>query len=331
MKNLFLIDGASGTGKSDLLGFVARNHDLSLVRKYTTRERRDYEEAGLIQVELEFVSEEEFDKLDLEYQYRYRRRIDSARSERYGFKKSTLNAALESSRNVFVVVRSATVIRQLTGDYSFLNVIPVYIYTDEDKIQERLRGEGLTKEQIRFRVERLREARDDYFQNPQLYSEVLINTSSSENFHRLIRSQLIAKYASQPEIDEKLVFVLMSVGFDAHPELEDHYSAIERAVEALGNGYRVERLDEVAGMTRSLTEEAKRRIEACRLAIVDISYNPPNVYYELGYAHCAEKECLIVASQKTKPLFYPREYRIVRFRNAKELNEQLTKILRRML
>jgi len=44
MKNLYLIDGASGTGKSDLVHYVTDfKNDVKLVQKYTTRAERDYE------------------------------------------------------------------------------------------------------------------------------------------------------------------------------------------------------------------------------------------------------------------------------------------------
>jgi hypothetical protein len=45
MKNLFLIHGASATGKSDLLKWVTENNadDVSFVVKGTTRAQREYE------------------------------------------------------------------------------------------------------------------------------------------------------------------------------------------------------------------------------------------------------------------------------------------------
>lgn len=44
MKNLFLIDGASGTGKSDPIRYVLDfKSNATVVPKYSTREERDYE------------------------------------------------------------------------------------------------------------------------------------------------------------------------------------------------------------------------------------------------------------------------------------------------
>ena len=45
MKNLFLIDGASGTGKSDLIKYVSDfNDDISFIKKFSTRKPRRNEE-----------------------------------------------------------------------------------------------------------------------------------------------------------------------------------------------------------------------------------------------------------------------------------------------
>lgn len=58
MKKLFLVDGAAGTVKSDLIRFI--NTVLSpnsiIVTKYTTRPKRKNDEL----VDLKFISEEKF-------------------------------------------------------------------------------------------------------------------------------------------------------------------------------------------------------------------------------------------------------------------------------
>jgi hypothetical protein len=57
MKNLFIIDGASGTGKSDLVNYATEfNIDATLVRKITTRKKRDYENSTFVwKLDLDFV------------------------------------------------------------------------------------------------------------------------------------------------------------------------------------------------------------------------------------------------------------------------------------
>ena len=62
MNKLFLIDGAAGTGKSDLMDFVKRqsDYDIYSVGKITTRGQRNIEEAKT--TDLTFVSPDEFEK-----------------------------------------------------------------------------------------------------------------------------------------------------------------------------------------------------------------------------------------------------------------------------
>ena len=74
MKNLFLVDGASGTGKSDLLRWVIDNNadDVRYLQKGTTRGQRPQEQndTGIL-LDLEFLSKAEFKAKQYDYTYRY--------------------------------------------------------------------------------------------------------------------------------------------------------------------------------------------------------------------------------------------------------------------
>lgn len=59
-KKILLIVGASGTGKTSVAERLEQQYGLKSVCSYTTREKRSDDEYGHI-----FVTEEEFDKLDL--------------------------------------------------------------------------------------------------------------------------------------------------------------------------------------------------------------------------------------------------------------------------
>ena len=73
MKNLFLVDGVSGTGKTDLVEWVLNRHsDVDIVKKFTTREKRDYEKDIEEFLDLEFgFSKEKLKQLKLDYTYVY--------------------------------------------------------------------------------------------------------------------------------------------------------------------------------------------------------------------------------------------------------------------
>lgn len=60
MKVLFLVDGAAGTGKSDLVSYIANTYRYTATKidKYTTRKKRKSGEAK--KSDLIFISEDEF-------------------------------------------------------------------------------------------------------------------------------------------------------------------------------------------------------------------------------------------------------------------------------
>lgn len=140
MKNLFLIDGTSGTGKSDLLQYVTEfSTDVDFVRKYTTRRQRDYEKSEKWLLDLRFVSEKAFGERNLEYEYVYS-------GFRYGLSRKELELRLATKTNVFVIVRNIEAIQRLVSDYRFINVVPVFVYTDRSKLEDRLRSQGVDQQ-----------------------------------------------------------------------------------------------------------------------------------------------------------------------------------------
>lgn len=58
LKNLYLIVGASGTGKTTLANNLAQHYNTTVVQSYTTRKKRFFGETGHL-----FVSEEDFKKV----------------------------------------------------------------------------------------------------------------------------------------------------------------------------------------------------------------------------------------------------------------------------
>jgi guanylate kinase len=314
MKNLFLIDGVSGTGKSDFVQFVGKfQRSVELVPKFTTRSQRDYERVLDRPLDLSFLSAEEFESRAFDYQYIYNR-------ECYGFSQRDLETCLSQSNNVFVVVRNGNLIKRLMQDYGFINVVPVFVYTDEEKIRRRLLREGISKEQIDYRLERIGEALEDYVRHSGIYREIIINVSEKAVYHQLIE-QMLERYRDVPEVDDDLIFILMS--FDPNKrELIDYYNAMKRGVANYDRSFRCERLDEMKGSFK-ISDTAKRKIQGCRLAIIDVTGNSPNVFYELGFAHGIKKDCIILAHNDTPKMFYPGEYKIIYYDNATDLEYKL--------
>ena len=127
MKVLFLVDGAAGTGKSDLVSFVANTYQYTATKvdKFTTRKKRPSEEAK--KSDLVFISDEEFqkkeaNKKDILLKYIYG-------GNKYGFYKSSLDRAIEKYNCTFVIVRNQDLICKLWSIYNdIVLVVPIYIH-----------------------------------------------------------------------------------------------------------------------------------------------------------------------------------------------------------
>ena len=183
-KNLFLIDGAAGTGKSDLIEFVDEHlvgHKADILRKFTTRKLRNPEKRKKSHLDLEFIEEDEFNNLMKQapfYHYRYPHKD----GESYGFFRSDLELKLQETDNVFLIVRSAKVIKKITEEFQDINVIPVFIYTIENLIEKRLLKDNYSKEEINFRLSRSEEAMSDLYAYPALYKIHIINNSDKRTY-----------------------------------------------------------------------------------------------------------------------------------------------------
>lgn len=184
MNKLFLIDGAAGTGKSDLINFVKtylNNYDINVISKYTTRVPRMKEEA--IETDLSFITEQQFKEWEVEnkdqcYCYPYG-------SGRYGFDKSILLKSVKVHEFTFVIVRNKALIDRIQEEFKEIAyVLHIYIYTDEGLAVKRLRKEGFDREAIEFRLKRNEMVWLDYVDTPDDNIITIINNSNKDDFHK---------------------------------------------------------------------------------------------------------------------------------------------------
>ena len=194
MKNLFLINGPTYYGKTYLIDYISYfKKNCFFVRRYTTRNLRNNEKTLDL---IHNTSLQEFD--NFEYVYNYS-------DNYYGFKKKNIDDAIQKNNNVFIIVRSDDLINQLKRDYSYLNVVSLFIYTDKERI--KYRSQEYTSEEISYRLKRSEIAYRSYLKNPNLYNEVLIDSGSREDFERII-DELLKKYISDINIKEELLTYL---------------------------------------------------------------------------------------------------------------------------
>jgi guanylate kinase len=323
MKVLFLVDGAAGAGKSDLVSYIANTfkNTATKIDKFTTRKKRSTEEAK--KSDLIFISEEEFkekelNKKDILFTYTYGK-------SKYGFYKSKLDDAIEKYNCTFIIIRNQDLIEKICSIYKDrILVVPIYVYTDMGLIEARLREDGYDDDMIKFRVERSQAVFNEYLEN-DIYRNIVINRSNVRDLHRKIRL-LMDKYAKIDEQEDKLyvsplqyfrlfnltyhkkrlqkqlskypyeknVFLMMKFRKNNEP----FYGFIKNELERCG--YNCVRAD---APEWNLTDNVYNPIAAlycCKYGIAlfdepeaSANYNP-NVAYELGIMHNQGKKCLIL-------------------------------------
>ena len=324
MKNLFLIDGAAGTGKTDMVEYIrqkySRGNLACIVQKFTTRKRRSEEIARRLPLDLIFISRVKFNE-HLEkpnfYSYEYG-------GERYGFHKTEVDKVLASYQNVFIIVRDRITIKQIVADYPKVCTVPVFIYADNDQVVKRLNKEGYDDSAIDFRLSRQKLVYDDYLKHPDLYQEVIPNDSDKRDFQRLI-DMLITKYLSEPSNVlvishcEKFPILKSLIGFKKAIQRNSKRYPYDRNVFLMmkfrgsnklifrfiknhlkKNGFNCVRADQREWNITNNVYNPIAVLYCCKYGIAlfdepeERNNFSPNVAYELGMMHLQEKDCLIL-------------------------------------
>jgi len=125
-----------------------------------------------------------------------------------------------------------------------------------------------------------------------------------------------------------LVFVMMPF---VSPDSGDVYSAIQESCSS--KGLRTARVDDGGG-SGFIIREITDLIERAEFIVCDLSYERPNVYYELGYAHGVGNEpddILLIAKAGTKLHFDIAPLRVHFFDDLGTLRELVATQLARMI
>lgn len=210
MKKLFLVDGAAGFVKNDLVRYVYSKESAIIVTKKTTRKCRENEQkAGQTKkiVDLDFMTPDKFNKYvseNVAYCYNYGTENDGYGKARYAIPKKSLDEAIIQYENVFVIVRNSECINRITNDYCMhVKVVPVLIYADKQFVSKRLDDEGRGDE-VDARLNRINEVLDDYYNKLNYFNRcVMINDSSYEHFIQQLNSLL--DYYDQEDSEELFV------------------------------------------------------------------------------------------------------------------------------
>jgi hypothetical protein len=131
----------------------------------------------------------------------------------------------------------------------------------------------------------------------------------------------------QTAIKQNTAFVLMAID-PKNPAIEDVYFAIKEVCGSFG--IKAYRADQIEHQDR-ITDLILREIESCEFLIADLTYERPNVYYEIGYAHALQKKPILYRRLGTQLHFDLSVHNIPEYRNATELRDLLKRRLESIL
>ena len=118
------------------------------------------------------------------------------------------------------------------------------------------------------------------------------------------------------------VFVIMS--FSEDPDLGPALQDVLETYKAVCSefDYICARVDDASNVPRILPEMIER-IEGSAFAIVDLSEESPNVYYELGYAEGHDKTVIVTAKKGTTLPFDAKDIPVIFWENQAGLRNML--------
>jgi len=146
------------------------------------------------------------------------------------------------------------------------------------------------------------------------FSDLAQVTSEPADLARTVISLAERVQASQS------VFMIMS--FTNDPALEDLYESCKEV--CVEEGYDCRRVDDESSVPR-IVQAILARISECAFAIVDLTDEKANVYYELGYAQALDKPVIVTAKIGTNLPFDVKDIPVIFWENQTGFKKQLRK------
>jgi hypothetical protein len=118
----------------------------------------------------------------------------------------------------------------------------------------------------------------------------------------------------------------MSFREEEEPTLVDYWQAMLRAAARARREFKLIRLDQLEG-DYDIVDQIYKEIDAAHMVIADLTFSPPNVYLEIGYARGREKRVIQTCRDDTQLEFDVRGRRTLIYRNATTLEYKLLREL----
>jgi len=160
---------------------------------------------------------------------------------------------------------------------------------------------------------------------------ILFDNSYSRFSDKIIRVKIQEEWDEVQNKDFKVknsVFVIMPIG---NSEMDDVYKTIKSECRKLD--LKAKRVDEMAG-SNPISDDIIAQIKKSEFCIVDLTFERPNVYYELGYTHGIGNkgnQILLIAKKGTKLHFDISGLRVRYYDSVVDLHEIIYDDLEQMI
>ncbi len=358
---IYIIYGASGTGKTTLLNCVYNMYgQYSIHRKGTTRPKRQYDD-----IEIESFPE----GLPKGRFGNGKGYVYTNYGFEYGIEKAQIDIALTKEVPHFIICNDIEKIREIKRDYpNLVRVIYFHFDAPRESILEIQKRRNISDDEIELRLSKIDFLTEQFAHNMDLFDTSLLNHYGSNPEVALQKDveSLIMRFENEstrkipdrelvldlvdvlverirewgPEkagsvntiVEKGYIFTIMPIPSQGRLEEDrqrnksiwETFSAIRNA--SANCGFRAARVDRISGDS-TIDRKIIDNIKKAELIVADLSFERPNCYYELGYARAIGKKIITIASKNTKVHFDVEHYDCLFFSSGEELESDLQKRL----
>lgn len=333
---IYIIFGASGSGKTMLLEILKNKFTgVSIHIKGTTRKLRQYDSEELVSYP---------GGLQAQYDYVYGQYGDE-----YGIEKCQIEKAIANNENHFIICNDIKVLEEIKLDFCGRPRGVYFHYPDPaETISTIQRSKKISDDQIPLRLSKINSLAESFIENCHLFDIVLNNVSSSnprESLEIQIKNIFASNGAPEKTIRESLDELAQEIKKSFAPNtsvfqkgllflilpIRDENTAKDISftikTAAQNFGFTAERLDETFGY-ETINAKLLKHIELAEVVVADLTFERPNCYYEVGYAHALKKGVIFTAKRDTKIHVDINNYPVIFYDNMEQLNDKLTDALK---
>lgn len=336
---IYIIFGASGSGKTTLLDIIKSNYDnVDVHIKATTRNVRLYDDDEIVSMPLGIPKDK--------YEYIY-----SQYGYEYGIEKSQIEKSLLQNRPHFIICNDVETIEKLKNDFrGKVTVIFLFFNAPREVLEQIQKTRKISDDEINVRLNKIQYLNQVFIENPNLFDEVIKNNygdspnkmlkqidrvvnglqSKNSNIQKILenfRRDIVENKKDDLYIEKGFLFIIMAMSKEK-PILDDIHSTFKRVCGIYN--LRAERVDDDFGFQK-IDLKVLNHIKLAEFIIADLTFERPNCYYEIGYAHALNKKVILTAYEGTKIHFDISTFPMISYRSMSELEIRLKETLGKIL